>query len=253
MPTTNECPNNMESSLQSTNKSGSSKPTAADSAANTKPHIKNEDDEDDFTKVVMGGSIRGMLLFLFKKISLKAILKRKAFLTIGGTAEGGYDKDFVARKSVSSLSHSRPVGECVEMKHIDLDSPTCLTNLVNLPFLLLYSLRRNHHDGNCCVWYVRPDSQVLGTTERVQYWRNAGRYPCRSWRGRGSSTVILLDGMGKGFSSIQLDPQPSKILCSDDNAPCWWIRCPIRQLSRYTTISGAHRSAIHIRPRLFHL
>ncbi|KAL3920091.1 MAG: hypothetical protein SGARI_007033 [Bacillariaceae sp.] len=59
----------------------------------------------------MGGSVRGLLLLIFKKISLKALLKKKAFLTIGGTANSGSETDFVSKKMRSSFLHSRPV-EC---------------------------------------------------------------------------------------------------------------------------------------------
>ncbi|KAG7366941.1 hypothetical protein IV203_029611 [Nitzschia inconspicua] len=70
---------------------------------------KKNNDDDDLTNIIMGGSVRGILLFLSKKLSLKLVLKRKAFLTIGGTAEGGLDDNALRKKSVSSLSHSRPV------------------------------------------------------------------------------------------------------------------------------------------------
>ena len=76
---------------------------------NTTNDDNDDDCDDDFTKVIMGGSIRGLLLFWIKKISLKAILKKKAFLTIGGTAEGGHGSDLVAKKSTSSISHSRSI------------------------------------------------------------------------------------------------------------------------------------------------
>lgn len=68
-------------------------------------------EDEDFQKVVMGGSIRGLLLLFIKKYSLKVALKRKAFVAIGGAAEGGHDKDILRKRSAASFAHSRPAGK----------------------------------------------------------------------------------------------------------------------------------------------
>ena len=68
-------------------------------------------DDRDPRKAIMGGSVRGLLLLLLKKMSLKAIMKKKAFLTIGGTANAGADSDFVSKAARPTFLHSRAVGK----------------------------------------------------------------------------------------------------------------------------------------------
>jgi hypothetical protein len=90
----------------------------ADADTNTgamKVEAAERAEEEDFQKVVMGGSIRGLLLLFIKKYSLKVALKRKAFVAIGGAAEGGHDKDILRKRSAASFAHSRPAGKSREV------------------------------------------------------------------------------------------------------------------------------------------
>jgi hypothetical protein len=61
----------------------------------------------------------GLLILLSKKISLKALVKKRAFLTIGGRVDSSTENLVVVKKTPSSLpssllmgfSHSRYIGK----------------------------------------------------------------------------------------------------------------------------------------------
>jgi hypothetical protein len=116
----------------------------------------DENDDNDPWKAVMGGSVRGLLLMLFKKISLKAVLKKKAFLTIGGTAESGTESNFVSKKMKTSFLHSRAVGKRCIQRGCRICRMLLLTRSYRSfsSLLLPSSLCGDIHDGDGGVWYL---------------------------------------------------------------------------------------------------